>query len=312
MTINANALKRARDKSRVSQEALAQIAGVSKKTIARIESGKVKPNANTTKRLAEALKVDASILAKEPKPEDFKSDLADPGYQLLGSYVGAGTVLAYQVVEHLYKIDQRTQLRMAPLFTALLAEASLKWRRDKLDALENARREMTWLSNAHLSENDSLAKVVEVESTSISARDLFGVFFDFYQIGLLPGDNPFFDFLLDFKNNFNVELVEIFNDPEAELPEYQFTDSIIHELTDGDPLAEFALARGYAKISDYPAVLIDDLPAALSDKPPSAKAEWLRSKIPPDVRARVEAVLAEKARAAAASGAANQQEQDHA
>jgi len=107
-------------------------------------------------------------------------------------------------------------------------------------------------------------------------------------------------------------LVEIFNDPEAELPEYQFTDSIIHELTDGDPLAEFALARGYAKISDYPAVLIDDLPAALSDKPPSAKAEWLRSKIPPDVRARVEAVLAEKARAAAASGAANQQEQDHA
>ncbi len=307
MTINANALKRAREKQGVSQEQLAQIAGVSKKTIARIESGKVKPNANTTRRLAEALKVEASVLAKEPNSEDFNSEVKDAGYQLLGSYVGADTIFAYQVVEYLYRIDQRDLLRMAPLFAALLAEASLKWRQDKLDALENARREMPWLFSELLSspqmQDDSLANVVEVESMSIAGRDLFGNSFDAYEIGPEYGSNPFLDFILDFKDRLNTDVVEIFNDPNTAVPEYQFARSIIQEITDGDPLAEFALARGYAKVSSLGALLF---------KPECTRAEWLRSQIPPEVRAKVEAVLAEKARAAESGGAADQQEQDHA
>jgi DNA-binding XRE family transcriptional regulator len=295
----------------LSQGALAELARISKKTIARIEAGKVKPHFNSTKKIASALKVQASDLAKESSDlEKLQGEVDSGGTRRVGAHVSRQTDLAFQLVEHLYGISERDQIRMAPMFAALLAEASLKWRRDNLDALEAARDQVRSLCSGHLSialgarelnvslsrhmeekdsiGEDSIGEIAEIERHSIESRDIYGLnYTDCFQVtdGSAEDFYPFADFLQGFAAHTETELAEFFDGPLTfdyeGLPEYQIALTAFEDFTGGECWAEYALMHGYARIRDIPWQI------RLSGT--AARAEWLAARVPPEERARVEA-----------------------
>jgi transcriptional regulator with XRE-family HTH domain len=69
--IGAN-LKRARERAFKSQRLLAQEAGLSYPTVARIEKDRVEPHLGTIKKLADALGVDPAELVKDERSRDAR------------------------------------------------------------------------------------------------------------------------------------------------------------------------------------------------------------------------------------------------
>lgn len=61
-----------RHKKQMSQQALADAIGISKSTIARIESGQVIPRANTLERISKALETPLIIGLTEEKVNEFQ------------------------------------------------------------------------------------------------------------------------------------------------------------------------------------------------------------------------------------------------
>lgn len=237
MTINPQTLRKLRQKKGMTQEVLAKEARISKKTIARIEAGKVKPNSNSSRQIARALKVQENDLAKDNfDREELLREVEGDKYRRIGAYAGRQTDLAFQLVERRYGMPSEAQIRMAPMFAALLAQASLKWRRDNLAALESARGQIESrclgplslaLQARHASEGtDTIGEIAGIESRSIEAGDING---EIYSRSLGVSDvSPFEDFIRDLADHFEAELDEFFGGPIAfdymGFPEYQIAE----------------------------------------------------------------------------------------
>jgi transcriptional regulator with XRE-family HTH domain len=295
MPINPHTLKFLRNKKGLSQDALASLSGVSKKTIARLETAKSKSNANTKRLLARALRVDEAHLERElPDIEEKARELRDLVHQWLGTPVQPQTRLAFQLVEHRYGIPEREQILMAPLFASLLAEASLRWRKDNLDDLEAARARVAAACVGHLSigpldVEDPVEELTELEKRSIEGRDIHGLSLQESGITWEGGGTPFFNFLEDFARRSGADLFEFREGPwfgDEDTPEYRIAPDAVEDLTGGNRLAQYALKRGHARLRDIPFELRFDR---------TRWPEWFASRVPPDERARLEAEEAAEA-----------------
>ena len=299
MSQPANNLKQLRKSFPMSQEALSEISGVSKKTIGRFERGKTSPNPKTIERIAKALNVKPSQLLEAPgRQEDADSRLRRMGYRPLRTYLDDETALAFQMVEHVYGIPVRGQILMAPLFCALLAEGSLSSRKEKLAEINDAALNLQFLARGHLSFANDVAGVIEGtydEMRSIEKKDVFGREFteEWPHEKFDPDEhNPFADYLEDFIKEIeakDISLTDRHGDPawktEEGLPNYTISSDVFDALTGGNSWAEFALVRGFTRIRDIP----EDL---MGEDATEARIEWLESKIPADERARREEWLA--------------------
>lgn len=302
MTILPKALKFHRERFPMSQDALATASGVSKKTIARLETGKTSsPNANTAQRLASALKVRPEELGQEPREGEGDRERAIRKYGLrpIKGLVDGDTALAFQMVESQYGIPVSSQIKMAPLFAAILAEGSLAWRREKLAAVEEAASQLHSLGGGHLSFAYAAYRALDAcpdEKASIEKRDLFGkdISEDNFNLGFDPSEhNPFADYLRECVSKFNPAAIEFDREgselktPEG-IPEYRIWGGLLDEITGGDEWAEYALKRGHTRIRDIPEGL-------LSEDAKTERIAWLAAKIPTEDRAEHEKYLAELA-----------------
>ena len=309
MIIKSETLKAFRSRHSMSQADLSRATDgnerVSVSTIKRIESanGEYDANARIVKKLAEVLKVQPEDLTKEPQPpqaqddDDRKKLLRESGYSPLKAVVDGETALAFQMVELLYGIPIRSQILMAPLFSALLAEGSFAWRRERLEAIDAAANELMSQGGGSFSFANAVCRVqngARDEEDSISKRDLFGkeVGEDTYDLGFDPSkNNPFADYLQDFATASRAENIAFdpdeFGDwktPEG-LPEYRIAPDVIEKLTGGDYWAEFALLRGFARLRDIPENLRGENVA-------DTRIEWLASQVPTEERERWEKMIA--------------------
>lgn len=289
MTINSETLKRLR--AGMSQDQLSKISGVDKKTIQRIETGKTKsPDAITVERLAKALNRKPEDLSEEPDArKDDKKYLRNLEYRPIKTYLDGETALAFEVVEQLYGISVRSQILMAPLFSALLAEGSLAWRREQLSEIKDSAERLISLGGGHLSFAFAAERVengAKSEAASIDARDFFGkdVGEEAFELGYDPSqNNPFADYLKDFAKRAGAKDIVFDPDDSGEwktaegLPEYRIADDFFNELTGGDYWAEFALKRGHARIREIP----EELKGADAKL---ARVDWLTSKVPVEER----------------------------
>lgn len=294
MQIMPETLKRLRSRVPMSQDDLAEASGVSKKTIARIETGKSVPNSITVQRLATALKVTPEDLGRRPEEtSDSDRRFEEVGLRPLKTYVDGETALAFQMVEDVYGISIASQVEMAPLFSALLAEGSLDWRRKQLAQIDEAADRLMSLGGGHLSFVNAAYRVQDgsmEEGLSITMRDLFGkkVGEDTFDLGFNPSkNNPFADYLKAFAKK--VEAKQVLFDPnetdrlnDAGFPDYRIAPVRIDELTGNDSVAEFALLRGYAMVSAIPSDLLDN-------KNTAKRIEWLVSQVPAVERDRLRA-----------------------
>ena len=135
--VDPDALRRARKEMRWTREQLSEKSKVSPRTIARLEErGKAHSSRrHVIERLCSALDLDAEELSgrrpltrRKPEPEDVR----------LGFRVSASARNAYTLVARHYGLDEGDLAEVAPLLFALLAEASLRRRRERLERLTQA------------------------------------------------------------------------------------------------------------------------------------------------------------------------------
>lgn len=272
----------------------------SEPTIKRIEgykNGAYPARDSVATGLSKALGVTIDDLAKAPAQDDVGDEvLRKRGYRAVRAMVDAETALAFGIVEDLYGISIHSQIEMAPLFAALLAEGSLAWRRKRIDKIEDATSALWRLGEGHFSfakaaasraENDALG-----ERTAIDKRDLFGKQLPdvVYDVGYDPYENnPFADYLEAFAKEADTKTVTFekrfsWKTPEG-LPYYRIGAGLIEHLTGSDPDAEYALLRGHVRLKDIPKQLLGD------DKK-DERVAWMIARIPSEELAAREAKIA--------------------
>ena len=303
-SINPKTLKQCRERASLSQQGLADVSKVSKKTIARIESGKSSANSNTVSRLAEALGVQPQDLSGQTGPDERARRLSE--FCTLKAPIHLNTGLALQMVEKHYGISRRNQIAMAPLFAALLAEGSLAWRRRLHKEAEEAAGKLEEADHGHSLLMIAAGKAMDAldcEQESIEQRDIFGErVFELAEerwADPYPAD-PFTRYLQRLAEESGSELIRIL--PEARsrddfdkhddwMTSSQFAHSSVYYSIDPAELdrlagdgrwARMALRRGHAPVADIPEHLLDDDAS-------EERTAWLESKMPQDEREEVEA-----------------------
>jgi len=293
MTINGETLRRYRESKNLSQAELADRSGVSKKSISRIELGETaRPNQATRDRLAKALEVDVSDLAKQAgEREAIERKLKKSGYRKLSIFIDGETAVAYEMVRHSYDVSPQTLIEMAPLFFTLLAEGSLVWRKRKSEELSAATEALASVSsdaphlayaNAGYRAGDALVD----EDRSIADHDLFGknISDEAYNFGFDSGqNNPFADYLRWLCNGIDASVLEI--DPHGQgywkaddcMPDFRIAPAVFEAITGGDIWAEFAIERGHVRISEIPAEL-------MGREREAERVAWIAFKIPDEAR----------------------------
>ena len=294
--IHPDAIRAFRERKRWTQEKLAKAAKVSLPTIKRIEGKKDGMYAANTKKaeaIGNALGVTLADLAAAPSPEiDRDERLRKQGYRPLRTMIDAETALAFNMVQHIYGIPIPSQVVMAPLFAALLAEGSLAWRRERVAEIEEAASRLMSLGGGHFSFANAAYRSLNgaaEEQDSISMQDLFGehIGSDAFDFGYKPSqNNPFADFLNHFARQVGAKTISFergsgWKTSEG-MPEYRIGAELISDLTGDDPDAEYALLRGHVRLKDIPADL-------LGDEHVADRITWIVGRIPEELeRRRVE------------------------
>ena len=175
--IDADRLRRLREKRGWSQKRLAEESRMSLAQIRRVEQGKVgAARRHTLDRLAQALRVEAGVLTGSAPIEE--KTLPSEAKVQLGARVSAEVRLAYDLVSRSYGAGVRDVVQLAPLLFVLLAEGSLGARRVRLDRAREKREELSGLADEpmlyfakYLRDVDA---GIEAEERSIAAKDVLG------------------------------------------------------------------------------------------------------------------------------------------
>jgi len=292
-------------------------------------------NPTVAERLAKALEVGIEDLAKAPDkdgsfwayaldniPNTSKSAKApkkdgsfEVHWEVLERLLGCNrrrmsvslpqrTLFDFQMVEHLYGIPVQSQIKMAPLCMALLAEGSLAWRKKRVEEIDGTAEKLRSLNDipdGHLSFLKAVYHVEEgaqAERESIKQRDVFGkdVSEDTYKLGYDRSHiNPFSAYLREFADDFSTTNVGIEADKFSfeqtyegldDFPQYRIGGDLIEDLTADDAVAYHALKLGHVRLGEIPEELLG---AGNTDK----RVEWLTHRIPDNERAEIEAAYAE-------------------
>lgn len=289
--IHPDALRAFRARKRWTQEQLADATRgkhqVSLPTIKRIESTKIgcyAANDRKAEALANALGVKAEDFSAPPSDQDGdEASLRKFGYRPLRTMLDAETALAFNMVQHIYGISIRSQIEMAPLFAALLAEGSLSQRRALASAIDEASSKLQDLGGGHRSFVNTSWRVDEglvEERKSIAQNDIFGVHAsdEAFDCGYdRSKNNPFADYLQNFASEAQADTITFKNDfgwkASEGLPDYTIGAGLIERVTGGDPDAEYALIRGHVRLKEIP----DELQG---DHCRDARVAWMIGRIP--------------------------------
>ena len=285
--IHPDAMRALRDRKHWTQEQLAKVAKVSLPTIKRIEGtkeGLYKANTKKAEAISNALAVDIAILGVAPAPEgDREAQLRKYGYRPLRTMIDGETALAFNMVQHIYGISIKSQIEMAPLFMALLAEGSLAWRRKCVTEIEDIAGRLNSLGGGHLSFAHAAYRAEDgaaAERKSIEMNDLFGekVGDDAFELGYDPSENnPFADYLVEFANEAQSRTITFGESSgwktSEGFPNYRIGADLIAELTAGDPDAEYALIRGHVRLKNLP-------PHLLGSERDGDRVAWMIAQIP--------------------------------
>lgn len=180
--------------------------GLSPRTIARCRSGQVSLRPRAIKALAQALGVEPGVLTCElPMPESrtTRNQTADGMTERLSADIQRSERNAYSLVARRYGVPYTRIIELAPLLFALVAERSLRERKDALAAVNQASEHLSSLRSRlahlphlaiepHAAQHDAL----HVERASIESKDIFASDvandqrLDFYR-DEEESDNPF-------------------------------------------------------------------------------------------------------------------------
>lgn len=289
--LNGDAVRMRRTAKRLTLKQLAQRLKVSEKTAQRYEKGGAWPEEKLAK-LAQALGCGVQDLAAQP--EGDKGGLDDLlGRSRIAFPISDVARLNLRLVARHYRVHAWDILEAAPWMFALLAEMSLAERREALAGLEARLCDLESAASSHLHGvavgAGRMNKAIALEEASIADRDVFGRPRDDDPSGdhNPQGANLFQGFLRRRARALRSDALseDAMDEALGDLPSWPLFEPWVEDLTDGDPWARRAPARGHAKLADLPEAL----------KGPDARAgraEWLAAQVPAEEKARHAAALA--------------------
>ena len=211
---------------------------VSTKTLSRWERGNVmtKPHDNELKKVADVLGVnthDFLYTDLENQNEQRANEIEfwkSQGYTLTSFAARTDILLNYDLVLKEYGISKEQLFNLAPLLFTVLAEQSLKWRREKIKLIEQKIEELRLL-DSKISRQVAFSAAIEIdeynECESINEKDVFG--------NLLTQDynfdNPFFEYIYAISDPKNIK---IWNDFNVQCP-----DSVLEYAAMGDEVPSY-------------------------------------------------------------------------
>ena len=152
-TVDPNILRQLRESKRLARTGLAKKANLSERQLRRIEDSDaptVSVRDNTLMNLAKALEVEPSVLTGESPAPKVTPRPAPAERSAIRAMIEPKARLGYTLLKQRYGVNATDLINMAPLFFTLLAEGSLAWRREQLEAAEEAMGRASALGNGHL------------------------------------------------------------------------------------------------------------------------------------------------------------------
>ena len=267
MKIDHDRLRSLRESKHLSRQRLAEMADIHSRTIQRLENDPDEcktTREDTVMRLAKALDVEPGVLTGElPVPEPGDAPASEPDPVRIGAQIPPKVRLAYDLIKHRYGVNATDVITMAPLFFALLAEGSLKWRREKSQLADDGFDLLLKSGIAH----DVLDEPFRYEDESIDKADIFGEHLFNNEFGPEPFDpsveNPFANYLSELPDELqipagvvNVDKRGLSFGTPAEFPDYDIWNDEIERITNGSAAAKKALETGFARLTDIPEELM--------------------------------------------------------
>ncbi|MDE2999629.1 MAG: helix-turn-helix domain-containing protein [Gemmatimonadota bacterium] len=281
MKIDSDRLRTLRKRKKLSRPDLERVSGINVRTIQRLENEPDKSKStreDTVNRLADALDVEPGVLTGElDLPDSDEAPFAEPGRVRIGAQISPKARLSYDLIKRRYDVNATDIINNAPLLFALLAEASLAWRRERLKEARNASRQLSqiegyWRGGLGTGLDDAVYNGITREEESISNADLFGEhLYDDPGTGLIDRyffdseeANPFADFLRRMADELAIPgIVEIDGgilDAEMDFrfPYYEICGLELDNIAKSSLIGRIALEIGTLRISEIPDDLMAD------------------------------------------------------
>lgn len=285
--VRAEVLKAYMQKKGLTQQGLADVTHslrrpVSIATIKRLCSARTEPtrtNANTIEALAQALRIRPEELTAADAAEITSEKQANQDRVRISALVDEDVELSYQAVEKIYGISRQGQIALAPLFTALLAEQSLKWRTERLEELKTVGDQLDRLRSTDpvlTSAYEAVWESEDLEEAAIAQKDICGTQKNPLLAGLYkaighanektldsdPWANPFLYFLEHVTGSLKgCDLKLYSSSAEGYLPVEQIDYLIGDELFEqriGVMWGHLAVRYGWIRVSEIPEEMMSD------------------------------------------------------
>lgn len=285
MKIDPKRLKAIRKARKLTQPELYGTSGVSPRTIKKYESEKdahvSEPNLATIEKLCKALRVDPEHLSGAAELPEKLRTLQETKTTRRSFTLRMGKKTELELIQRVYGVTPEQVINMAPFLFTLLAEGSLKWRREKLKKLNHTLDECGEINHlSFIANNWTTGDYINYEKDSISKNDILGkqlleFWSDLGEVIFDPDKgNPFSDYLCEmaseiFQNNTeseNILLVEKEIGAD-ELPFYNLLEGEMDKICASNKLCREAIRWGD--------IAIKDIPIDLQKNPDKFEA-WLR------------------------------------
>ena len=285
MKIDSDRLRTIRQRKKLSRPDLERASGITVRTIQRLENDPDECKStreDTVMRLAKALEVEPGVLTGElPVPEPGESPASEPDPVRIGAQIPPKARLAYDLIKRRYGVNTTDVITMAPLFFALLAEGSLKQRREKSQLADDGFDLLLKSGIAH----DVLDEPFRYEDESIDKADIFGEHLFNNEFGPEPFDpsveNPFANYLCELPDDLkipagvvNVDKRRLSFGSPAEFPDYDIWNVEITRIANGSAAAKKALETGFARLPDIPEEL-------MAEDKDAERQQWLENRLAP-------------------------------
>ena len=269
MKIDAERLRTLRTSQGLSQAKLADKAKIHARTIRRMEREPEqcrKTREETVSMLAKALDVEPGVLTGDlPAPRFGKEPRSAPMRSPISAQIFSKSRLAYDLVSRRYGVTRSEIINLAPLFFALIAEGSLKWRREKLKEVDEAIGHIENPSALH-----DLSEMIQEEESSLNNADVLGEQREEHITGHLLPYNPFARYLHE------LDRLAV-DDDQAHSSgmriDYQICGDELAWITNRSRRARMCLEAGHARISEIPE-------EHMAEDAGEERAKWLEKQIP--------------------------------
>lgn len=290
-TVAPDVLRQLREAKRLTRARLADKSNISDRQLRRLEDGKAPlPSIrdNTLMKLARALEVEPGMLTGEIPPPKFTQRPARVERSPIRAMIEPKARLAYTLLKQRYGVNATDIINMAPLFFTLLAEGSLAWRREQLDAAEDAMEAAVAIGDGHghlafMKAAYHVQNGLIGEGDSIKAHDLFGEkvsddahYWDYDS----STENPFAAYLRKLAHGLGkADVVSVTHEPlgvglSPEYPDYDVCGAELDKIANHSVEARRVLEVGHARLDEIPSDL-------RGDDAGEQRAAWLESKAPP-------------------------------